>query len=69
MPSCNNEVSEVELQTLSIINLTNFLLNISPPWQMLAGSLMSFIKYTEAVVLLTKCHLSFPLWNLSITLL
>lgn len=69
MPSSNREVSEVKLQTLSIINLTNFLLNISLLWQMLAGSLMCIIKYTEAVVLLSKCHLSFTLWNLSITLL
>lgn len=69
MPSSNSDVSEVKLQTLSIINLTNFLFNISLPWQMLAGSLMCIIKYTEAVVLLSKCHLSFPLWNRSIILL
>lgn len=36
---------------------------------MLADSVVCIIKYTEAVMLLCKCHLSFPLWNLSITLL
>lgn len=68
MPFCNGEVSKVKLQTLTIINLTNFLLNISLSWQMLADSVVCVIKYTEAVMLLSKCHLSFPLWNLSITL-
>jgi len=69
MPSSNSKVSEVKLQTLGIINFTNFLVNVSLPWQMLAGSLMYIIKYTEAAVLLSKYHLSFLLWNLSITLL
>lgn len=35
---------------------------------MLADFVVCVIKYTEAVMLLSKCHLSFPLWNLSIPL-
>lgn len=59
MPFHNSEISKVKLQTLTIINFTNFLLNISLSWQMLADSVVCIIKYTEAVMLLHKCHLSF----------